>query len=738
MAELSNFISRSDKVSYESKFDTGRIHLAKIKDTRNFSRSGELKVWIMNSRIDEGDSSRWIVARYCSPFFGTTSPSRTYNQTFAERTKSYGWFACPPDVGNVVFIFFPNIQGENNTAYWFGCPIDPEQSTMIPGIPYNDDQVPAIEPTADVKDNTKDEQQLNSDRMPFDPLANALIKQGLDKDLLRGATSSGIKRESPSRVMGWLSPSGHSITLDDGWNQDDNLDNWDSTETSQLTENDITADLDVERYDSGIRIRTRDGVQILLSNNKGHIYMINKDGTAWAELNNDGYIDCWALKGVSASSEGDINLRAKRNINLHADNNVNIICGNEFKVESKNITEQAGENILSSAGANIESSAGTSIISSSGASIENKSPKIVDDGEDINLNGAVKVKTKIDSPEGNITKITASTVDSTNITGTLEGNVNGNITGSAGYASTAGSAPLGPAVPVSIVPNQPSIISPENPVAAGETKEIGKIKTQNVHTNLNNIITTNVSRQPSEEPYFYHLYNDKNESVQQPIVQQFKSVQLSNGGKIPKDTPLPTIININNPIDVPADLLPDQELIKLSKDDIYSVFEKSFQEVMLSEGGYVNDPNDPGGETKYGVSKRAYPNLDIKNLTLDQAREIYKRDYWDKCSCDNLPEGVAVMAADFAYNSGVSRAVKMLQRCCGTTETGKVNMDTMTRIQAETTETLMLNYKKTRLNFLQSLKTWSRYGRGWTKRVERNYSLAVAIDKMVNGSEEEA
>lgn len=73
------------------------------------------------------------------------------------------------------------------------------------------------------------------------------------------------------------------------------------------------------------------------------------------------------------------------------------------------------------------------------------------------------------------------------------------------------------------------------------------------------------------------------------------------------------------------------------------------------EGGYVNDPNDPGGETKYGISKRANPSVDIFNLTKEQAGQIYLRDYWHKVGCDNYEANLAICIFDAAVNVGVSR-----------------------------------------------------------------------------------
>jgi len=78
------------------------------------------------------------------------------------------------------------------------------------------------------------------------------------------------------------------------------------------------------------------------------------------------------------------------------------------------------------------------------------------------------------------------------------------------------------------------------------------------------------------------------------------------------------------------------------------------------EGGYVNDPSDPGGETNFGISKRAYPNLDIRSLTKQAAQLIYQRDYWDAIGGDSLNPALACAALDTAINMGVGRAKQFL------------------------------------------------------------------------------
>ena len=90
-------------------------------------------------------------------------------------------------------------------------------------------------------------------------------------------------------------------------------------------------------------------------------------------------------------------------------------------------------------------------------------------------------------------------------------------------------------------------------------------------------------------------------------------------------------------------------------------FDKIIKFVLDEEGGYVNNPNDPGGETNYGISKRQYPNVDIRGLSRDKAVEIYKKDYWEKIQGDSLPYPMDMCAMDTAVNMGVASATDILR-----------------------------------------------------------------------------
>ena len=136
------------------------------------------------------------------------------------------------------------------------------------------------------------------------------------------------------------------------------------------------------------------------------------------------------------------------------------------------------------------------------------------------------------------------------------------------------------------------------------------------------------------------------------------------------------------------------------------------------EGGYVNDPNDAGGETKYGISKKAYPDVDIKNLTIEQAREIYKRDYWDRCKCAFMPDALSIALFDFAVNSGTKRAVMYLQRALNVTVDGIIGNQTIGACNRLPTKDVFEKFIRYRKEYLMGLRTWKYFGNGWGRRVE--------------------
>lgn len=154
--------------------------------------------------------------------------------------------------------------------------------------------------------------------------------------------------------------------------------------------------------------------------------------------------------------------------------------------------------------------------------------------------------------------------------------------------------------------------------------------------------------------------------------------------------------------------------------------------VLEHEGGYVNHPSDPGGETNYGISKRAYPDLDIKALTKEDAAEIYKKDYWGRIKGDDLPASVACVVMDYAVNSGVSRASKAVQHSCGILKgDGVIGPHTLnaiwTTVHNDGEESVVMAVTKLRLTFIRSLSTYPVFGRGWERRINETRAKAMEL-----------
>lgn len=159
-------------------------------------------------------------------------------------------------------------------------------------------------------------------------------------------------------------------------------------------------------------------------------------------------------------------------------------------------------------------------------------------------------------------------------------------------------------------------------------------------------------------------------------------------------------------------------------------FEESFRRLIGHEGGYTTGAGDPGGETKFGISKRSYPYLDIKNLTLEQAKEIYRRDFWIKPHIEELPPAIRFDMFDAGVNHGASQAARFLQRALDVADDGVIGPVTLAAAwHGPHKANLVARFNGERLLFFSKLSTWPRFGRGWTRRVAENLLIeAEGID----------
>jgi len=165
-------------------------------------------------------------------------------------------------------------------------------------------------------------------------------------------------------------------------------------------------------------------------------------------------------------------------------------------------------------------------------------------------------------------------------------------------------------------------------------------------------------------------------------------------------------------------------------------YDKCLETILHHEGGYVNHPEDPGGETNLGVTKRVYQEWggtkDMKDLTFDDVAPIYRKNYWDKMKCDDLPSGLDLCVFDFGVNAGPGRAAKYLQTLIGTVADGGIGPNTLAKLKEYTDKTgvkeTITNYQNERQSYYEKLSTFKTFGRGWTRRVEETTKLALELE----------
>lgn len=158
-----------------------------------------------------------------------------------------------------------------------------------------------------------------------------------------------------------------------------------------------------------------------------------------------------------------------------------------------------------------------------------------------------------------------------------------------------------------------------------------------------------------------------------------------------------------------------------------AVFDAMFTRLLGHEGGYTNNPKDPGGETNWGISKRSYPHVNIKKLTREGAKAIYRRDFWDRIHAGTLPDGVAWQAFDFAANSGIETAVRYLQRALGVADDGHWGPVTQKAADEMSESDVIMRLIAERLDFNTRLSTWGDFGKGWARRAAANLRFG-AVD----------
>ena len=164
-------------------------------------------------------------------------------------------------------------------------------------------------------------------------------------------------------------------------------------------------------------------------------------------------------------------------------------------------------------------------------------------------------------------------------------------------------------------------------------------------------------------------------------------------------------------------------------------FDKCLKMLLSHEGGFVNHPEDPGGITNLGVTKKVYDEWtgsesteqEMRDLTPEDVAPIYKKNYWDRVKGDLLPSGLDWCAFDWAVNSGKSRPSKAIQRAVGATQDGAIGSQTIGLIMEKDPAEIINYVYDVRQDFYKSLKTFETFGRGWTRRNKETLHQALEM-----------
>jgi len=293
-----------DTVGRSKRYDG--MYIGYVKANADIQKMGRLQIWIPEFGSQEEDKTGWLTVSYSSPFAGATSPKLLGNneQLDSQTQTSYGFWAVPPDLDNQVTVMFAN--GDPTRGVVMGCLYQQFMNQMVPGIPAGSTfQFPTTDaPTAEYNKQAPGTKTDASKRPAAITIAEGINAQGLIHDQIRGVSTSGARRESPSEVYGMLTPGpknedapgkrlgGSVFVMDDGVGSEH------------------------------IRIRTKSGAQFLVDETNGIVYAINKLGTSWMQMDAEGNFDIYAAQSMSVRSVKDINFRADQDINIEAGRNI--------------------------------------------------------------------------------------------------------------------------------------------------------------------------------------------------------------------------------------------------------------------------------------------------------------------------------------------------------------------------------------------------------------------------------
>lgn len=328
-----------DKLRENAELDHG-IYLAEvIVRPKDDTHSGRIPVYIAMLAKDRDDPNGYYNAYWSSPFAGST-PSEKVGQnvrSYQETIKTYGMWMVPPDPGNFVLVIFGD--GKKKNPIVIGCMFPDQMQNMVPGVPAGTTYGSSLKLPVAEKNKREDDPSHGKDaeRPLHHILTKSILDQGLINDPIRGITTAGARRESPSQVYGILTPGPEEPSIITGKKDG----------TNRRSGHQFVMDDSLDQRH--IRLRTGLGNQILMDDTNGIIYIINSKGTAWIEMSESGSIHVFSDENINMRSTQDFNFRADRDMNFEAGENINIragIYGSDTNVGTIKIEAEEGVELL--------------------------------------------------------------------------------------------------------------------------------------------------------------------------------------------------------------------------------------------------------------------------------------------------------------------------------------------------------------------------------------------------------
>jgi lysozyme len=305
------------------------LYMGIVKNTADVQKNGRMMVWIPEFASSPENEKGWTTVSYCSPFAGSTNVAtidKNNTQQFEGTQTTYGMWMVPPDLGNIVLVMF--INGNPGKGVWIGSLFNQFVNNSIPGTASsaNNYQYPGKNiPVAEYNKSIGNTTDADTVKKPYHATKfNGVGNQGLINDPVRGSTNSSARRESPSEVFGISTP---GPVIKGSKNKSDIRRKGGSSFVMDDAEN--------SEY---VQLSTKSGAQIHINESNGFIYMINRDGTSWVQMDKDGNVDIFGAKNISMRAQRDFNIRADRNINIEAGQNIFMKAAKDTKEKTTTFT----------------------------------------------------------------------------------------------------------------------------------------------------------------------------------------------------------------------------------------------------------------------------------------------------------------------------------------------------------------------------------------------------------------